>query len=92
MPIVGSIREVDALCTVYLRRVQMPPDRHEGMDKLTCEISEGLAREALENTDTQEEAERYVLDRIHDIHIQWPTLPGFTHTTKCGGSERHGNS
>jgi len=90
----ADIREVDALCTVHLRRVNVNLLRQDGVEMLSFEIPEGLAREAIRNTRTQAEAERYVMDRIHTIELLWPEWsdydddPGSTPKTKCGDPVR----
>jgi hypothetical protein len=58
---------------------------------LTFEIPEDLAREAVQFTETQEEAEEYVAEQLDEIHLEWPDL-GSTPTTKCGGVEREGSN
>jgi len=67
--------------------------RQDGAEMLSFEIPEGLAREAIKNTRTQAEAERYVMDRIHTIELLWPEWSdyddsGSTAKTKCGGPVR----
>lgn len=48
---------------------------------LTYDIPEDMAREAIQNTDTQEEAERYLLDRIHTIVFQWPEWSDYSQSS-----------
>lgn len=61
---------------------------------LTFDIPEDLAREALMYTDTHDEAERYVLDAVDEIELQWPdsvvsgSMPGI----KCSHPEREGSN
>lgn len=59
------------------------------MGKLTFEIPEDLAREALAETETQRDAEQYVMDRVDDIHLVWPDVDdsGSTPITKCHREE-----
>jgi len=42
------------------------------MGLIEVDIPEELAREALKNTHTQDEAERYVMDSVDDIKLNWP--------------------
>lgn len=85
MPIIANIRQIDTLCTVSLRRTNVPTGRREGMDEVTCEIPESLAREAIENTSTQAEAEEYVIDRTDSIRLEWPDFAENSLKTKDRG-------
>jgi hypothetical protein len=70
--IVGYIREIETLCTVHRRRVQVPARRQDDAGMLTSEIPDDLAWEAVQRTSTQDEAERYVLDNADEIKLVWP--------------------
>ena len=98
MPIIADIRQIETPCTVHLRRVNMNLPRQDKAGMLSFEIPKRLAQEAIENTRTQEEAERYVLNRVNTVALQWPESvgygegPGSTPTVKCGPSEREGSN
>ena len=94
MPIIGSIREIDTLCMVSLRRVNVSLLRQDKVGMLTYEIPEDLAKEALMHTDTYDEAQRYVQNAVNEIKLEWPdSVPSEpTPTTKCGPSEWEGSN
>lgn len=58
------------------------------MSVVQVEIPRWLAKEALAETESHDEAERYVMDRIDDIRMVWPEDLGSTPETKCGGVKR----
>lgn len=87
MAIIGDIRQIDTLCTVSLRRTHVPACRREGVAELTFNIPEELAREAIQETSTQAEAEAYVSDRIDSIRLEWPEFANETLKTKDRGVE-----
>lgn len=90
MPVIADIRQIDRLCTVHLRRVNVNLLRQDKVGMLSFEIPERLAREAVENTRTQEEAAHYVMNKVETIELQWPDAldSGSTQITKCPGEER----
>jgi len=98
LPIVANIRQIDTLCTVNLRRVQVPRGRQNRVGMVTYDIPEELAQEAIRNTSTQEEAGRYVMNKLDAVVLQWPESTaygegsGSTPTVKCGPSEREGSN
>lgn len=88
MAIIANIREIDRLCRVNLQRVNVPGRRDGGMGTVQVEIPRWLAKEALAETQTQADAEWYVMDHVDDIRMVWPEDLESAPDTKCGGMKR----
>lgn len=48
------------------------------MERVTVDIPDGLAIRAIEETETQDEAEKYVSDHIEEIHFTWPDFTDYS--------------